>query len=278
MAVPFAYPAGANAAICNRSNRGRFVGRLRFDRFYPDLFQLVQPYAFIDSCGKNWSAPVEALTDGASIPRVAQMFIGDPYSGPYLNAAVIHDWFCAVRTEPYPEVHRMFYNAMIASSVGDTLAQIMYTAVCWKGPKWDSLTVQNNRLRLRQDPASFIKSLPPPAPPPPLPAAPEMPPEPPDLSLVSESRLAFAAGYTEQAEALLSRFESQSVAYNDYLKREEVQKSSAQEMARQYRAAEASKEDERRREVAQFQALLAATLQGDKSLNEVATIAGNFPT
>jgi hypothetical protein len=279
MIVPFALPVDAKAAICSRIDRGRYVGRLRFGRYYPNLFQLIEPYAFIDSCGKNWSAPVEALTDGASIPRVAQIFVGDPYSGPYLDAAVIHDWFCAVRTEPYEEVHRMFYNAMIVSQVGETLAQIMYTAVCWKGPKWDNLTVQNNRLRMRQNPTSFIKSPPLPAPPPPpMPTPFEVPPEQPDLNILAESRRALAANDTARAGDLLSLFETQSTAYDSYVQKKEFEQSDKIAIENSYRARLASEEAEKQKEIQKFQALLVETSRGNKSLDEIAIIASNFPT
>lgn len=79
--------------------------------------QLVAPIAFIDSKGVRWDVPKGATVDGASIPRFFWSVIGGPFGGKYRDASVIHDWYCDVRTRPWREVDRMFYEAMIARGV-----------------------------------------------------------------------------------------------------------------------------------------------------------------
>jgi len=47
--------------------------------------------------------PIGFETDGASIPRPLWPIFGPPIAGPYLRAAVVHDWLCdeAVRNNDY---------------------------------------------------------------------------------------------------------------------------------------------------------------------------------
>ncbi len=266
-------------AECSRAG-GRFVGRLLFLRYKQGIFQLKEPFGFIDGCGKRWQAPTEALTDGASIPSIAQLFTGDPYSGPYLDAAVVHDWYCAVRTEPHVAVHQMFYNGMIAAGVGATLAMSMYVGVCWRGPKWDELTIQNNRLRMQSNPRSFIKPPPPPQPPspPPAMAAQEPPPPSPDQNVLEQARIYRQQGQPSLADEALFYYERQAAAYDAYLRRQaEIER----ENARYLREAEERrllKVQQEQREIQSFRELLMQTGRGRKSLDEIAEIARDFPS
>ncbi len=108
--------------------------------------QLLAPFAFTDGAGLAWPVPAHAVIDGASIPRLLWGVVGGPYEGKYRNASVVHDWYCAVRTREWPAVHRMFYEAMLASGVDAGRAKIMYLAVRYAGPRWDALTIDNSRL------------------------------------------------------------------------------------------------------------------------------------
>jgi hypothetical protein len=108
---------------------------------------LEKPLSFQDSHCITWSAPKGATVDGASIPSFLWSIVGGPFEGRYRDGSVIHDWYCDRRTVPWKAVHRMFYDAMIASGVGETRAKIMYAAVYYGGPRWSDITVTNNRLR-----------------------------------------------------------------------------------------------------------------------------------
>jgi hypothetical protein len=108
--------------------------------------KLLRDYSFVDSKGQNWPVPSGMTTDGASIPQVFWSLVGGPYEGKYRNAAIIHDWYCDVRTRPWHDVDRMFYEAMLTSGVDDTKAKIMYLAVVFGGPRWNSQTTINSNL------------------------------------------------------------------------------------------------------------------------------------
>jgi hypothetical protein len=98
-----------------------------------------KPFGYRDKNGLEWTVPADYVSDGASIPRQFWPFIGAPLSGSYTRAAIIHDYFTEQRTRPSADVHRMFYEAMIADGVSATTAQLLYTATRNFGPQWTVL-------------------------------------------------------------------------------------------------------------------------------------------
>ncbi len=105
---------------------------------------------FVDPAGKQWVAPVGTKTDGASIPTIFLSLAGDRFEREYLNAAVVHDAYCdrrnqgqvSYQTRPWREVHRMFFEALIAGGAAPAKAKLMYAAVWMGGPRWESQTGQ----------------------------------------------------------------------------------------------------------------------------------------
>lgn len=69
-------------------------------------------------------------TDGASIPRFFWTLIGGPF-GPYVDAAVVHDYFYATPDYDYTreEVDWMFYRIMQDIGISNVRAKLMYWAV-----------------------------------------------------------------------------------------------------------------------------------------------------
>lgn len=117
---------------------GTFIGTVVAEWLDTDNRSMVlkAPFAYIDSSGDRWDAPVGSVVDGASIPRAAWTIIGGPYEGPYRNASVLHDVACVEKVRPSASVHRMFYEAMIDSGVSQLRAKVMYAAVYHGGPRW----------------------------------------------------------------------------------------------------------------------------------------------
>jgi hypothetical protein len=99
--------------------------------------QLLEDFAFVDPNGVRWLAPGGSRIDGASIPRALWSIAGDPFSGTYRRASVLHDVACDARTQPSKVVHRMFYDAMVADGTSESQAVEFYTAVRLFGPHWD---------------------------------------------------------------------------------------------------------------------------------------------
>ena len=109
------------------------------------LFELKNDYGYVDSKGVRWQAKAGLLTDGASIPSVFWPIVGHPYQGLYLNAAVIHDYYCIPRNRyrKWEDVHRVFYDAMLKNGVSDAKALLMYFAVWRFGPRWSVEDIKN---------------------------------------------------------------------------------------------------------------------------------------
>jgi hypothetical protein len=106
--------------------------------------RLAAPFHFSGPTGVDWSVPAGVVVDGASIPQQFWSFIGGPFEGRYRNASIVHDYYCDVRTRSWRDVHRVFYDAMIAGGVERTKAKIMYFAVWRFGPRWEIVNQGNN--------------------------------------------------------------------------------------------------------------------------------------
>jgi hypothetical protein len=110
------------------------------------LIKLLNDFSFKDNTETLWSAPKNAIVDGASIPRALWAITGGPLEGKYRNASILHDWFCDVRSRDWRAVHRMFHEAMLVSGVDNIKARIMYLAVYYGGPRWSDQAIANANL------------------------------------------------------------------------------------------------------------------------------------
>jgi hypothetical protein len=106
--------------------------------FLPDgrNMRLYKDFSFADT-KRIWLAPAGCIINGASIPTFLWSVAGSPFVGMYRNAAVLHDYFCGEKTEPWREVHAMFKLAMIVGGVSEFKATYMFQGVYTFGPRWD---------------------------------------------------------------------------------------------------------------------------------------------
>lgn len=93
-----------------------------------DLYELVQtftlthgPYLFIVRAGFR--------TDGASIPNIFWLGVGNPMQGLVLPAAVIHDALYGSEWLPREKADRIFYDLMIRNGVSPVKSWAFYTAL-----------------------------------------------------------------------------------------------------------------------------------------------------
>lgn len=100
------------------------------------VMEVQQPFGFIDARNRRWEVPAKYRTDGASIPRALWSIVGSPFTGNYLAAAIIHDFYCHLKSRDWGEVHSAFFDAMITNKVDSTQAKVMYYAVYRFGPRW----------------------------------------------------------------------------------------------------------------------------------------------
>ncbi|TPI27329.1 DUF1353 domain-containing protein [Mesorhizobium sp. B3-1-9] len=130
----------STAALCQEY--GQFVGNPD-GSFISDpdrpQFKLNRPFVYRDPNGLEWTVPAGEVTDGASIPRFAWSLVGGPFDGPYLDAAIIHDYYCCTKSREYYSTHHAFWMGMRAAGVSDTMAYIMWSAVRFGGPAFWSV-------------------------------------------------------------------------------------------------------------------------------------------
>ena len=128
-----------SAAVLSAA-QGRFVGKVVVewldDPFVAKL-QLREDFGFEDQAGKLWLARQGQVLDGASIPLVFRDMIGMPFVGTYRRASIIYDYYCQAMSEPWRDVHRMFYYASLTEGAGEVNAKIMYAALYAAGLRWE---------------------------------------------------------------------------------------------------------------------------------------------
>ena len=124
--------------------KGAFLGPLdvRFmsvksgDGYAVEMVQLLKAFAYKDSKGVTWDVPEGFISDGASIPETLWAVIGGPYSGPYRDASVIHDYFCYTKKRKWEDTHNVFLEAALNRGTPERKAEYMYAAILLKGPRW----------------------------------------------------------------------------------------------------------------------------------------------
>lgn len=99
-------------------------------------FKLNVQFRFQDPNGFLWTVPGLTVVDGASIPEPLWSVIGAPFTDNYLNASVIHDYYCEAKSRTAHDTHRAFYYGMKAANVPEWRAKLMYWAVATFGPDW----------------------------------------------------------------------------------------------------------------------------------------------
>jgi hypothetical protein len=131
--------APLDARIGRRKRGGKFVRicQLQRDLFYQS-----------DLLRKTIRIPVGFISDGASVPRL--MWSIYPPFGRYLEAAVVHDYYCELGRmgkSPIDSVAaaKLFLEAMEVCGVSKWKRTKMYWAVRLGGPKF------NARLRLKNN-------------------------------------------------------------------------------------------------------------------------------
>ncbi len=125
----------------------RFMSVKSGDGHAIEMVQLLKPFSYRDSNGLEWDVPEGFISDGASIPEPLWVVVGGPYSGPYRDAAVIHDYFCYTKNRKWEATHDVFLEAALHRGTPKWKAEYMYAGILWKGPRWP--TPQSARLSSR---------------------------------------------------------------------------------------------------------------------------------
>ena len=136
-----AITAACLCTVALSADQGRFSGKVVVELLdeveFVHKLRLVDDFAFTDAGGKVWFARKGGILDGESVPRELYSLGSLPYPAEYRKAAVVHDYFCSVRTEPWRQVHRTLYHASIVEGVSETQAKALYAAVYAGGWRWE---------------------------------------------------------------------------------------------------------------------------------------------
>ena len=83
--------------------------------------------------------PAFFLTDGASIPKVARLFLYDPFHPKVIGPAVNHDWGYWNHQYDRAYTDQIFYQGLIDNKVPVAKAKLMYHTVRrFGGAYWDN--------------------------------------------------------------------------------------------------------------------------------------------
>ena len=103
-------------------------------------WNLVEDFSYTDEIGITSMAIASEehpfKFDFASIPQFAWSLIGGPATGKYRLSAIIHDWDCSIRLDPWQVVHRRFLSGMKFSGVEWWKRQALFWCVWFFGPRW----------------------------------------------------------------------------------------------------------------------------------------------
>ncbi len=95
---------------------------------------LVEDVVFRDSAGAIWTAPAGAVFSSARVGGLGAL-MGPPFDGLPTRAAALHDHYRTTRERDWRAVNRMFYEALVADGVSETLALVAYNSVMTFGPR-----------------------------------------------------------------------------------------------------------------------------------------------
>jgi len=104
------------------------------------LFVVSRPYACffrLNGGPVYYSVPDGMETDFASIPKIVPRWIAEKVDV-HIEAAVVHDHLCKTRPWSSRVAADIFNEAMRAAGVPAWRRQLMYRAVLYFGPQWET--------------------------------------------------------------------------------------------------------------------------------------------
>jgi hypothetical protein len=129
---------------------GRFEGKIITEWLEEGdhrFMKVHKSFVYVDSDSRRWSVPAGIRIDGASIPKIFWSIVGGPFEGLYRDASVVHDYYCDRRSRSWEDVHKVFYDAMLARGVSAAKAWLMYRAVLEFGPRWPAPKIDPKCLK-----------------------------------------------------------------------------------------------------------------------------------
>ena len=101
--------------------------------------EILERVEYRSPSGLRWVVEEGETVNGLSVPPIFWRF-QPPFCGPARDASVFHDSACVKhaedKTRTAAEVHRMFYDCMVADGTPPIRAWVMWKLVVWFGPNW----------------------------------------------------------------------------------------------------------------------------------------------
>ena len=117
---------------------GQFIGSLvaQWEDVDHHQMRLLDDFGYIDFKAKTWLVPKGSLIDDSSVPTSLWAQAGAPLTGPYRQAAVIHNHYCTYKKENWFAVHRMFYEACLTAGLPEVKAKVLFAGLFATGQRW----------------------------------------------------------------------------------------------------------------------------------------------
>ena len=120
------------------ADSSKFVGKVVLELIdnieFDHKLMLVSDFGYQDAQNKLWLVPKGEIIDGYSIPPQLQPLITSPSVTEYRKASVVHDAFSRRKMEPWREVDRMFYAAILTEGLSTGEAKLLYICLLYTSP------------------------------------------------------------------------------------------------------------------------------------------------
>jgi Protein of unknown function (DUF1353) len=131
-----------SAAVVMAAGVGTFLGKVALewddeDGFNRHKIKLLSDFGFQDPSGKKWIAQKGAELDGNSFTPLFEQMVGLPFAGEHRRASLLHDYFAKQLNEPWRDVRRMYYAALLAEGMSDHEAKTAYAVLYGAGMRWE---------------------------------------------------------------------------------------------------------------------------------------------
>ncbi|MFN0316954.1 MAG: DUF1353 domain-containing protein [Burkholderiales bacterium] len=121
---------------------GTFLGKVVLewddeDGFNRHKIKLLSDFGFQDPAGKKWVAQKGAELDGSSFTPLFEQMVGLPFVGEHRRASLLHDYYAKQLSEPWRDVRRMYYAALLAEGMSESEAKTTYAVLYGAGMRWE---------------------------------------------------------------------------------------------------------------------------------------------
>jgi len=131
--IPRSLPAPSSTTSSTPHFSGNLAVSVNEERYTATT---IGDFEFIDSKGVIWRVPKGTIADASSVPRAYWSIVGPPLTSDYTIPTILLDYFTREQKHPPEQVHKMFWDALLATGMETAKAKMFYTSVSTFGPRW----------------------------------------------------------------------------------------------------------------------------------------------